>query len=193
MDAKNIVKTVGTGPITKQNLVDSGVTRYWLQKWLDDGQIEKVGHGLYKFVLDSSNENPFDEQFCNATAVAGRKSAICLLSALEYHHLTDIITKTTWVMVPFEKRVKHKDITVFRTRNPHWSVGILRQKGYRITSLERTLIDCLLHKNKVALSVTMESLKLALKKKRTSLSALHDVAKRLHVLSRLKPIFDVLI
>jgi hypothetical protein len=64
----------------------------------------------------------------------GDSVAVCLLSALAFHGLTDEIPKKVWLLVPENKHSAHRDIRLLRSRNPHWKMGIDAQNGYRITN-----------------------------------------------------------
>jgi Recombinase len=69
---------------------------------------------------------------------SGQPSAICLISALPFYHLTDVIPKKTWVLGNANKITTQKDIRLWRRRNPNWNVGIKPIDGLAITSVDRT-------------------------------------------------------
>lgn len=68
--------------------------------------------------------------FRSATLRMNCKSAVCLLSALEFYHLTDLISKKVWLMVDQQNRTAKSDIRVFRTANPYWDTGIRKEKAF---------------------------------------------------------------
>lgn len=192
MDTQTLIKIRKKSVLTKEEMLSSGVTLYRLKEWIKSGHVKRVSHGIYRLLLEYSDDEFHDERFREATAIAGSKSAVCLLSALEYYHLTDLITESVWVMVPHNKRVQSEKLTILRTRNPHWTIGILRQRGFKITSLERTLIDCLIQQRKIARTVAIEAIKMALKDRKTDLNVLYETAKKLGVERRLSHILEVL-
>lgn len=191
MRAKKSLKTVKKNIFSRQELEEYGFYPYSIQKSLREGRLVKVSWGIYK-MTEPEAEITHEERFREATAIVGLKSAICLLSALEYYNLTDQITDSVWIMVPDHKRSQSQKVTLFRTRNPYWSIGVKKRKGYKITSLERTLVDSLAHPQKIAKLESIEALKRALSKKLTTLTKVYKMAKTLGFEERLRPVFEVL-
>ena len=153
------------------------------------GSSSGAGHG------DGSGGIEYSEQekmYIVATLRCGTPSAICLLSALEHYHVTDEITKQVWALVPASKRVISKDLKLVRSRNPQWNVGILKTKDYWITTIERSLVDCLLHRRLVGYQVSLAALKQALAQKKVKLGQVYDVANSLGVAHRIRPIIEAL-
>lgn len=147
------------------------------------------GHG------DGTGGNEYSEQenqYIMATLRCGKPSAICLLSALEHYHLTDEIAKQIWVLVPAPKRVISKDLKLIRSRDPQWNVGIHKTRDYWMTTLERTLVDCLLCKRLIGHQVALAALKQALSQKKVKLGQVYDVANAMGVAHRIRPIIEAL-
>ena len=193
MDIQVIKNKYKNKSITRKEILALGASAQNLKTWLNRGQVERISRGVYRLAEDIPEDEYYDQMFRDATKIIGPKSAVCLLSALEYYHLTDLISEKVWIMVPFDKGSKSKQIKLFRSRSPHWSVGILRKTGYRITSIERTLIDCLIHKSKIDRPTSIAAVKKAIKAKRTSIKKLGDMARQLKVRKRLDPVFEALI
>jgi predicted transcriptional regulator of viral defense system len=72
-----------------------GVTRRSLQRMLDIGSAERVGRGLYR----RTDREPVDYDLIEI-AVKARRPTLCLISALAWHELTDIIPSAHDVAVP---------------------------------------------------------------------------------------------
>ena len=119
-------------------------------------------------------------------------SSICLLTALEHYHVTDQVPKKIWVLVPEPKRVRSKDLKLIRSRNPQWDVGILKTKNYWITTLERTLVECLIHKQMIGSQVALEAIKQAVAQKKVKLGDLIDMAKNMNVEHRIRPYIEAM-
>src|SRR3989338_5805812 len=114
-----------------------------LKRLLREGAVERLERGVYKVAKsDSLNTTP-EAVFALASARIGSPNAICLLSALEYYHLTDEISSQVWLLVPTTKRSVHPDLKLIRASKPRWGIGIEQHEGFKITSLERTLVDAL--------------------------------------------------
>ena len=166
-----------------------GLSRRALQSLYESGQIERVARGVYQSVnAEFSNE----DQLNAATLRMGYPSAICLISALVQYNLTDAIPRKVWIMVPVSKRTAHKDLKLLRTRSPRWEIGIIKENGYRITSLERTLVDCLIYRRLVGLQTFIDALKRSIQQKKTTPVKILDMAIQLKVGHRLRPYLEVL-
>ncbi len=96
-----------------------------------------------------------------------------------------------WLLVGVDRKSNLKDIRIFRTRNPYWKVGVTEEDGYRITSLERTIVDCLSYQYKFG-HLGFEAVKRALKAKKTTLSKIMEMAERLEVGHKILPVVQVL-
>jgi predicted transcriptional regulator of viral defense system len=167
----------------------AGLSQYTLKKMLKAGIVVRLRQGLYE---EAANESTEERDFESATIYLGKPSAICLISALSYYGLTDQIAKKTWIMVPANKRTIHKDLKVIRVLTPHWDIGILQGASYWITSLERTLVDCIVYQKKIGLPVALAAIKQAINQKKTTLAKVAKIADDLGSFSRIKRIIEVL-
>ena len=161
-------------PFSMQDARDRGISRSYIRKWLSGDVIERIAHGVYK---QTSDEYGNAISFIDATSVLGWPSVVCLLSALEFYNLTDQIAKQVWMRVSADKRTRNSNIRLFRSRNPLWKIGMDKHEGFQITSIERTLVDCLLHKKILGSSVAMEAMREALRTKQSDLSKIIKMAK----------------
>ena len=133
-----------------------------------------------------------EELYRRAVKRVGAPSAVCLLSALSYYELTDTIPKQVWLMVPKEKRVQSPSVRLYRARDPRWGVGIESKDGYKITSLERTIVDALTLKALVSPRLGIDALRTAISSKKTSANKILQIAKTLDVKHRVLPYIEVL-
>jgi predicted transcriptional regulator of viral defense system len=170
-------------PFSFAEAVAAGVSRRTLQGLLEQGDIEKLERGIY---CVCKPEGAVEDEYKAATLIVGPKSAICLLSALSHYGLTDIIPKQIWVMTEVEKRTKAKSVRLVRKRSPKWEIGIVKESGYRITSLERTVIDTLTSPTP-GLSEGINALKTSLRQKLTTPAKLSEMANKLRVYDRVFP------
>lgn len=187
---RNLLNKFKGKPFSTKDSLSIGIPRAYLRNWLMENLIERIAHGMYKEVSDD-----YGSEVALNDALASIKApcSICLLSALEYYNLTDQITKQVWVMVAAHKKSNLSGLRLFRTRNPMWDKGISNVDGLRITSVERTLIDCLLNKKILGLSVVISSLKEALRLKKTDLSKIIRLSKEMGVYHRIQGTIEVLI
>lgn len=188
MIKKSITSQIGTEPLTARELERRGISRNEIQRLLKKGDLLRLGRGVYQLAsVDFEDE----AQFRAAAKRIRGPSAVCTLSALAHYNLTDEIPKQVWLMVDVERKSNLKDIRLFRTRNPHWKIGITRVEGYQITNLERTIVDCLSYSHKFG-NLGIEALKRALKSKHTTLNKVVDMAERLGVGHKIQSIVQAL-
>lgn len=133
-----------------------------------------------------------EERYRIASLRCGLPSAICLVSALEYHHLTDHISKHVWVLVPSSKRTSLKELRLLRSREPQWDIGIKKTQKYWITTPERTIVDCLIHRRLIGNQVALEALKKAISQKKVKPGNVLDMAKKMGVEHRVLPYIEAL-
>lgn len=182
--------TLNNQPFSLQKALQAGLTKYAIKGLLDEGVIEKVTRGVYQRAdFDSTS---LEGQFQIAVIRCQKPSSICLLSALAYYHLTDVIPQKTWIMVDQAKRVRGGDLQLIRSRHPQWNVGIDKQPQFWITGLERTLVECMVFKKRLGANVAIEALRQALNQKKTKAGPIIDMAKRLGYLHRVIPYLEAL-
>lgn len=211
-----LMKLLGK-PFSKQKATALGISKSSLTRMVGLGILERLARGIYQITEelpdgyktntgwgrgsgsgaghdDGSGDayTDLEKTYISASLRCGKKSAVCLLSALEYYHLTDEIPAHVWMMVPESKRVVSQDLKLVRCRNPKWKIGIQKTPDFQITTIERTLIDCLTHKTLVGQQVALTALKKAVDEKKIKLGNLYDLAKKMRVAHRIKPYIEIL-
>jgi hypothetical protein len=88
-------------------------------------------------------------------------------------------------MVPSERRRSHARIRIVRLKNPKWRIGISKERGYWITTLERTIVDSLAFPRFVGTMAATMALRRSLKMKKTDMSKIIDMASKLGCLKRI--------
>lgn len=84
------------GPIFRwSDARDAGLTNPRLYRMLDRGDIERIGHGLYKKAGWETTDTDLME-----IAAAAPRATLCLLSALAHHDLTDQIPSRYDIALP---------------------------------------------------------------------------------------------
>ncbi len=167
---------IGNAPITSKELEKLGLSRTKIRALTQEAKLLRVGRGVYQLPnVELDNESLYRAA---TTRIKGR-SAVCLMSALSHYNLTDEIPRQTWLLVNIDSRTIHKDIRLYRSNNPHWKIGIVKADGYKITSLERTIVDAIILKKKFG-NLGIEALKRALKEKLTTASKIMDMAAKLN-------------
>ncbi len=187
---KSIPLKLSKKPFSAREAVACGLSKASLTRMVKSGVLDRVSRGVYQ--LSDRIDGTGEDLYRVAMLRCGTPAAICLLSALEHYHLTDQIAKQVWVLVPEPKRISSKDLKLIRSRDPQWDIGIRKTQGYWITTLERTLIDCLLYRRLIGNQIALESLKQAVAQKKVKLGHIYDTAKKMGVEHRILPYIEAL-
>ena len=149
-----------------------------------------MGKGIYANPKDLEG---LEGDFYRATLLCHRQSAICLLSALKYYDLSEQIFGGTWILLPYNAYLPRKKVLrPVRTRRPQWKIGISSKGRYKITNLERTIVDAFRYHRLVGISTAVDALKVALREKKTTKSKIYDMAKKLNAWKKLLPYLEAL-
>jgi hypothetical protein len=95
-------------------------------------------------------------------------------------------------MVPMSKRTRHGDLKLLRARNPEWNIGIKEEKGYSITTIDRTIVDCLHYRARIGSQIGISGLKKAVSLKKTTLGKIMDMAVKLGIGHRILSYIEAL-
>ncbi|MBT4936338.1 hypothetical protein HON22_00305, partial [Candidatus Peregrinibacteria bacterium] len=160
---------------------------------INNGKVERIAHGLYQQISEDKDEvQEYDTfKFIKVSARTQGNTCICLWSALDFYGLTEEFIEKAWVYIPYTKKISDSDARPVRKRNLDWSTGVVAQKGFNITSVERTLVDCFLSKKQVSLKDSIECTKKALLDKKTSIKKIINMAKKMDVFNRLRPYLEI--
>ena len=162
----------------------------------DQGEIERVGRGIYRLASASPLTNP------DWTAIMSRlpRAVICLISALAYHGLTTQVPHTNDIALPSHSQIPKLDgipIRVFWFSEPSLSAGVetvtIDGTEVRVYSAEKTIADFFKYRNKIGLDVAVEGLREYREKKRKpNYKALLEFAQINRVKKVMMPYLDAL-
>jgi predicted transcriptional regulator of viral defense system len=153
-----------------------GVSQPTLSRWVAVGRLYRAAPGLYShpdFKID-----PTEMDFAVASAVFGPKSVIGGMTALFHYGLIEQVPSRIWVLVPSTRRSAVPTYRLIRTQtNP--SIGVEDHGLYRMSNLERTLVEALRYSSKIGLRVALRAVRTALAERRTTLDKILRQAKAL--------------
>lgn len=163
-----------------RDLAPIGVTFHALQQKLADGEVEKVGAGLYRLTAA-----PLDE--LESIAMVGAaipKSVVCLLSALRIHEIGTQSPQEVWIAVDRKARLPTSPgpkIRVVRFFAATMTYGVVERRmlgvPVKITSPARTVVDCFRYRKKIGLDVALEALRESLRSRKTTVTEILRVAE----------------
>ena len=152
--------------------------------------IEKVSRGLY--VHTEANINFEHLDYIIACKKFGKSAVIGGLSALEFYNLTEQISPSIWVLIPPERRIssdsKYKTIKTKASSK----IGVDVIDDFRITNIDRTLVESLRYQAKIGESIVFKAITEAIKNNQTTEERLYKIAKKLDMLSFLEKKWELL-
>ena len=153
-----------------------GISHPTLLRMVDDGFVEKLRRDVYLHV--GSDLEPEDEDFAVACLDLGSESVIGGLSARVYFNLTDVVPQQLWVFVPRKKQTTNSLYRVIRTK-ADLSLGVVEKSYFRISGVERAIVECFRHRGKVGEGLVLQAARNAIANKETSAEKILEMAKDL--------------
>lgn len=164
---------------------DKGITSRMLSYYVSKGLISRISHGVY---AKAGFEAPIDlySQMKQIQSLAPQ-CIVGRLSALKLYGLLDEDPRFIEFIVPHDNIPKRslEDAQFFRAPRKTMNFGIEKKQGVLVTSLERTLIECL--RNGVSLHIVRLAFEEAQRKRlKPSLSEMEKFAQLLRVQGKFK-------
>ena len=153
-----------------------GVSHQTLLRMMEDGFVERLRRDIYIHV-DSSLE-PEDEDFAVACLDLGSKSVVGGLSALAYYNLTEVVPQQLWIFVTHQKQSQNSLYRVIRT-NADLKIGVIMKKYFRISSVERAIVESFRHHGKIGEDLVLSAARNAIRNKLTSAEKILEMARKL--------------
>lgn len=159
--AKAIFRKSG-GLLRMLEAVEAGVHRRTLRTMVEQGELEKIGRGLYQLV---DAERPAHPDLATVAAKVP-SGVICLISALAFHELTTQIPHEVYLAIPRNAeppRIDSPPVRSFRFGGQAFTAGIETHDDgpvtLRVYSREKTLADCFKYRSKIGLDTCLEALR----------------------------------
>ncbi len=146
----------------------AGVTPATIARMVEDGELERLGRGLYR----RANHEGSEHQSLMEVAKSAPKGVICLLSALRFHGLTTELPHAVWLLIGGKDRAP-KAVTqrlhIVRASGRALTAGVKRTRidgvAIAITTPAKTVADCFKYRSRVGLDVAIEALREGLRRK----------------------------
>ena len=170
------------GRFTFKQAREAGLAQSEVIRLQKAGIIEKINRGVYEVVGRSLD--PATRDFATACLMFGEKSVIGGLTALFHYGLADEVPSNIWVLVPPTTYTTNKSYRLIRTKL-NLTVGVEEYGDYRITSLERTIIEAFIFASKLGEKLAYRAALRAIKDKRTTPAKIFKMAEKLAVTKKL--------
>lgn len=160
-----------------------GVSQATLTRLVKNESITRLDYGLY--IHPDCEIPPQELDFAVACARFGTKSAVGGLTALFHYGLTDQAPSQVWVIAPPQKSDHNRFYRAMRTKTPS-SVGINKFEFYRMTNIERTIVEALRFSSKIGERIAISAARKAIQQKLTTEKKLGEMATKL----KLRPVIE---
>lgn len=183
------------GVMRAKEITSLGITRAYLTKLVNDGAIERVGHGLYSL--------PETEPIGHIDLIEAIKrvphGVICLLSALEFHEIGTQSPYRIWMAIEkrWHPKVKEIPLKIVYLSGKAFSSGIevhnVEGTQVRVYNVAKTIADCFRFRNKIGLEVAIEALRDALNHRKAVVDDVWKYAKICRVKSVIRPYLEAVV
>lgn len=181
------------GLLRPSDLDELEIPRIYLTRLTASGELQKVGHGLYKLPDSMLSEN----ESLAMVAIKVPQAVICLLSALQFHELTTQLPRQIWIALPRgsnSPKASYPPIKLIQYSGKSYSEGIelhqCEQVPIKVYCIAKTIADCFKHRNRIGLDVALEALREARSKKKVTTEELWHYAKICRVSNVMRPYLE---
>lgn len=181
------------GLIRMQDLVQKGISAYYIRKLLKNNHIERLQHGFYKL----SKTEP-DEYLTIKTHIPN--GVVCMYSAWQFYNLTTYIPHQYHIAIERKSKIKlpaYPPIKLHYWNNSLLQLGQTETKvndtQISISDLEKSVCDAVKFRNKIGKDTLQEILEEYLKRKDKNLDVLLKYAISMRIEKTLKTYLDVLL
>jgi predicted transcriptional regulator of viral defense system len=183
------------GVLRTHELENHGISRVYLKRLVDSGQLERIGRGLYTLPGADLGEK-------SSLAQASKRvphGVICLLSALRLHGLTTQNPFEVWIAVDQKARrpaVSYPPMRIIHLSGKAFTSGIEDHRvegiNVRVYCAAKTVTDCFKFRNKIGTDVALEALRDYRRKYRSGMDELWRYAKVVRVTRVMQPYLEAL-
>jgi len=184
------------GVVRARDFTAAGVARTYIQRLCQEGHLVRVGRGLYQA---TGTEIEATHSLVEASRAVPH-GVVCLLSALQFHHLTTQTPHQVWMMVGSKKWTPRKppvSLRIIRATGPALHEGVDHHEiegiSVPIYSAAKTIADCFKHRNKVGIDVAIEALRDCLRERKCTVDDLWRYAKVCRVQNVMRPYLEALL
>ena len=172
-----------------------GVTAATVSRMERDGEVIRLARGLYQI-----SDAPLETDHSLAEAAKRLpKGIVCLVSALAFHGLTDLLPKKVWLAIGKKDWAPRSDgmpirVARFTERLLAESVEthMIESVPVKVFGVAKTVADCFRHRSKVGLSVAIEGLQEALRQRKATPAEIAHQAEHGGVATVIRPYLEAL-
>ena len=181
------------GMVRLRELTAAGVHGETVARLERAGHVVRLARGLYQLPdLDHEAEHSLAE-----AAKLVPKGVVCLVSALQYHHLTVQLPPFIWMAIDRATRkpkVDHPPIRFVRFGGRSLAMGVethvIERVDVRVYDPAKTVVDCFRYRNKMGMDVALEGLREAIRQRRARPDDIARYARACRAWTVIKPYLE---
>ncbi len=183
------------GIIRPRDVAAAGISREYLRRLYQSGDLARVGRGLYALPETLTSES------ISLAEVAKRmpNAVVCLLSALQFHNLTTQVPHRVWIAIEnrkWEPVFDYPPIELVRFTGRAFSFGVeehvVNRVPVKVYSPAKTVADCFKFRNKIGLDVALESLREIWRSRKATMDEIWVAAKVCRVANVMRPYLEAI-
>lgn len=181
--------------VRASQLFDGGVHPRTLYALRNAGELEQVGHGLYR--LASAPVPPHFDLL--VVAARAPRAVVCLISALAFHDLTDEIPHEVSIAIlrgATTPRIESPPVRVFHFSAAAYRLGIEHHKiegvDLKVYSPAKSIVDAFRFRNRIGEDVAIKALATGLRTRRVRPGPLLELAGKLRARAVIEPYLKAL-
>ena len=183
--------------VRTSEIVTAGVSNQAIARFVEQGHLEKVGRGLYRFPDAPISEH---HDLINAIKVTP-KAVIVLLSALRFHEIGTQNPFQVWIQLPKNSatpKIVWPQVRIIRTSVLSlFTDGVashhISGEELRITTPARTVADCFKHRSKLGIDVCVEAMRETVRDRKATIGEIDEMARKLRVGKVVRPYLEAMI
>ena len=174
---------------------DAGITAATISRLVGDGEILRLSRGLYQLpdaLLEANH-------LLAEAAKRVPKGAVCLVSALAYHELTDQLPSAVWMAIGIKDwmpKTESPAKRIVRFTDPLLADDVITVQienvPVKVFGIAKTIADCFRHRRTVGQTVVLEGLQEALRQRKATPAEIARHAERGGVATVVRPYLEAL-
>ncbi|MGL5574580.1 MAG: type IV toxin-antitoxin system AbiEi family antitoxin domain-containing protein [Sarcina sp.] len=183
------------GYLETKELLVKGYNYKKIKSLVEEGIIEKIKRGIYKYSDTEENESEYIE-----ISKVIRNAVFCLTSALELHELTTYSPYEYQVAIKRGRKMivpEYPPIKIYKFDEKYYELGveIIEKDGVnlQVYNMEKTICDCIRYRNKIGQDIVSEAIKEYIRKPNKNFPLLMEYAKECRVARILEKYMEVLV
>ena len=188
--AKHLEKLLRLGVFHQKEAVRAGVSAPTLSRLVQEGRILRLDQDIYRH--PEADIDADTEDFVVACMKFGPHSVIGGATALFHYHLIDQAPAQIWVLVPPSKLSRTKLYRCLRTKTD-LTIGVEDHGRYRITTIERSIIEAFRYASKLGLEMAIKAAKFGISQQLTTPVKIARQARALGLESTISKYWEILI